>query len=150
MARTSTYLNFAGNTEQAFEFYRKAFGTEYIGGIHRMGDVPSSPGMPALSDAEKRYVMHVELPVTGGHVLMGTDTLESFGQKLVFGNNFSISLEPDTKAEADRLMAALSEGGKVGMPMQDMFWGAYWGHLTDAFGVPWMINVPTRQGAAAI
>lgn len=140
MARTSTYVNFMGNTEEAFTFYKTAFQSEFNGPIHRMGDVPASPGMPTLSDAEKKMVMHIEVTITGGHVLMGTDMLESMGHKLEVGNNMSINLEPDTREEADRLFTALSAGGKVGMPMQDMFWGAYWGSLVDKFGVRWMIN----------
>lgn len=140
MARTSTYLNFMGNTEDAFLFYKSVFKTEFAGPVARMGDVPPGPGMPALSDAEKKMVMHVELPVLGGHVLMGTDALESMGHTLTFGNNFSINLEPDTRAEAERLFAALGEGGKVTMPLQDMFWGALFGTLVDRFGVQWMMN----------
>jgi PhnB protein len=140
MARTSTYLNFMGNTEEAFTFYKKAFQTEFNGPIHRMGNVPPAPGMPALSDAEKNMVMHIELPITGGHVLMGTDMLESMGHKLQLGNNVSINLEPDTRAEADRLFAALSAGGKAEMPLMDMFWGSYFGTLVDKFGVRWMVN----------
>lgn len=146
MARTSTYLNFAGNTEQAFQFYKAAFQTEFGSAIHRMGDVPPGPGMPALSDTEKNMIMHIELPITGGHVLMGTDTLESMGHKLVFGNNFSINLEPDTRVEAERLFATLSVGGKVQMPLTDMFWGAYWGSFVDQFGVQWMINCLQPKG----
>jgi PhnB protein len=115
MARTSTYLNFMGNTEEAFNFYRSVFKSEFFGPVRRMGDVPTGPGMPQLSDAEKRMVMHVELPITGGHVLMGTDTLESMGHKLTFGNNISINVEPDTRTESDRIFAALAEGGKVEM-----------------------------------
>lgn len=140
MARTSTYLNFMGNTEDAFLFYKSVFKTEFAGPVARMGDVPPGPGMPALSDAEKKMVMHVELPILGGHVLMGTDALESMGHTLTFGNNFSINLEPDTRAEAERLFAALGEGGKVTMPLQDMFWGALFGTLVDRFGVQWMMN----------
>lgn len=140
MARTSTYVNFMGNTEEAFNFYKKAFHSEFTGPIHRMGDVPPAPGMPPMREAEKNMVMHVELPITGGHILMGTDVLESMGHKLELGNNMSINLEPDTRTEADRLFAALSEGGKVGMPMTEMFWGAYWGSFVDKFGIRWMIN----------
>jgi len=142
MARTSTYVNFMGNTEEAFNFYKKCFNSEFTGPIHRMGDVPPGPGMPALKDNEKNMIMHIELPITGGHMLMGTDMLESMGHKLELGNNFSINLEPDTRAEADRLFAALSEGGKVGMPMMDMFWGSYFGSFVDKYGVRWMINCP--------
>src|SRR5262245_41896654 len=128
MARTSTYLNFMGKTEEAFLFYKKIFGTE-LSEIHRMKDAPAMPGMPPLPEAEKNLVMHVELPIVGGHMLMGTDTLESMGHKLTFGNNFSINLEPDSRAETERLFKALGEGGKVNMELQDMFWGAYFGSL---------------------
>lgn len=145
MARTSTYLNFTGNTEAAFEFYKSVFKTEFAAPIARMGSVPAAPDMPALSAAEKELVMHVALPILGGHMLMGTDALESMGHTLTFGNNFSINLEPDTRAEADRLFAALSAGGKVTMPLQDMFWGAYFGTLVDKFGVQWMVNCEERK-----
>jgi PhnB protein len=146
MARTSTYLNFPGTTEQAFRFYKTVFGTDFEGPIARMGEAPPAPGMPALSDAEKNLVMHIALPITGGHLLMATDAVESMGQKLVVGNNVSLNLEPDTRAEADRLFAALSEGGKVTMPLQDMFWGAYFGALVDRFGVNWMVNCTEPKG----
>ncbi|MEQ1505463.1 MAG: VOC family protein [Myxococcota bacterium] len=139
MASTSTYLNFMGDTEAAFAFYRSVFGTEYRGGIARMGDMPPGPGMPTLSDAERTMIMHIELPILGGHVLMGTDALPSMGHTVVFGTNFSLNLEPDTRAEADRLFRALSEGGKVTTPLQEMFWG-YFGTLVDRFGVQWMMN----------
>jgi PhnB protein len=140
MARTSTYLNFPGKTEEAFTFYKSVFGTEFAAPIARMGDVPAGPGMPALSEAEKKMVMHVELPIVGGHALMGTDALESMGQSLTFGNNFSINLEPDTRTETERLFKALGAGGKVTMELQDMFWGAYFGTVVDKFGVQWMFN----------
>jgi PhnB protein len=140
MARTSTYLNFMGKTEEAFLFYKSAFQTEFTSPINRMGDVPAGPGMPTLSEAEKRMVMHVELPITGGHVLMGTDALESMGHSLTFGNNVSINLEPDTRAETERLFKALAAGGKETMPLQDMFWGGYFGTAVDKFGVQWMFN----------
>jgi PhnB protein len=144
MARTSTYLNFMGNTEEAFGFYSKVFQTEFSAPIQRMGDVPAGAGMPALSDAEKRMVMHVELPILAGHILMGTDALESMGA-LVFGTNVSISLEPDTRAEAKRLFDQLGEGGKVTMELQDMFWGALFGSVTDKYGVQWMVNCAAKQ-----
>ena len=139
MARVSTYLNFTRDTEAAFQFYREVFKSEFTGPIHRMGDAPASPDHP-LSDADKQLVMHVELPILGGHVLMGTDAPESMGFTLNKGNNSHLNLEPDTRAEADRLFKALSEGGKVEMPLQDMFWGAYFGSLVDKFGVQWMVN----------
>ena len=146
MARVSTYLNFMGNAEEAFEHYRAVFGTDYVNnGIMRLGDVPADPSMPLLSDADKRLVMHVELPILAGHVLMATDMVESMGHTLRIGNNTTINLEPDTRDEADRLYAALSEGGDETecSPLADMFWGAYWGTCLDRFGIRWMFNCYT-------
>ena len=140
MSRVSTYLNFMGNTEEAFEFYRSVFGTDFSGPIFRMSDVPLDPGGPTLSDAERNMVMHIELPILGGHVLMATDMLESMGHELKVGNNTTINLEPDTRAETDRLYAALSDGASDQSGMQDMFWGSYWGTCLDKFGVRWMFN----------
>jgi PhnB protein len=140
MARTSTYLNFAGTTEAAFAFYRGVFQTEYAAPIQRMGDVPSAPDMPPVPEDVKQLVLHVELPILGGHVLMGTDADERMGHRLVVGDNVHLNLEPDTLAEAERLFAALSEGGTVVMPLQRMFWGAHWASFQDRFGVHWMIN----------
>ena len=144
MARTSTYLSFMGRTEEAFTFYSKVFQAEIASPVHRMRDAPPAPGMPALSEAEKDLVMHIELPITGGHVLMGTDALESMGHSVTFGNNVSLNLEPDTRAEAERLFHALSEGGRVTMPLADMFWGSLFGALTDRFGVQWMVNCAAK------
>jgi PhnB protein len=145
MASVSTYLHFPGTTEQAFEFYRSVFGTEFAAPVHRMRDVPAGPGMPELSEAEKNRVMHVALPILAGHVLMGTDTLDSMGQKHIPGNNVSINLSPDTRKETERLFKALAEGGTVGMPLQDMFWGDYFGHVIDRFGVQWMFNCAEKS-----
>jgi len=130
-------LNFMGNAEEAFGFYRSVFGTEFDGDIVRMGDVPG-PGAESMSESEKRLVAHMELPILAGHVLMATDVLESMGQ-LKVGNNVTINLEPDTRAETDRLYAALSEGGAESTGMQDMPWG-YWGACLDLYGVRWMFN----------
>lgn len=140
MARTSTYLNFTNQTEEAFNFYKDIFGGEFIGPVHRFGEVPPSPDSPALSEEDKNLVMHVELAITGGHVIMGTDAPASMGLKVQPGNNMYLNLEPDTREEADRLFNALSVGGVVEMPMQVMFWGAYYGSLKDKFGVQWMVN----------
>jgi PhnB protein len=145
MATTNIYLNFPRNTEEAFNFYQSVFGGEFVGGINRMGEVPPSPEGPAIADADKNLVMHIALKLPGGVLLMGTDAPESMGFNVRPGNNVHISLEPDTRAEADRLYQALSAGGKTDMPMQDMFWGAYYGSLTDKFGIQWMINVPDKK-----
>src|SRR5258708_4613206 len=100
MARVTTYLNFARNTEQAFNFYKSVFGGEFGGqGIARFGDIPAGEGTPPIPEEDKKLIMHIELPILGGHVLMGTDAPESMGFKVNFGNNFYINLEPDTKKE---------------------------------------------------
>jgi PhnB protein len=140
MARTSTYLNFANSTEEAFNFYKSVFGTEFVGGIARFGDIPAQEGQPAMSDADKQLVMNVQLPILGGHLLMGTDAPESMGFQVNQGNNVYICLDPDTRADADRVFAALSAGGTVEQPLAEMFWGDYFGSLVDRFGVQWMIN----------
>ncbi|MEJ0054011.1 MAG: VOC family protein [bacterium] len=145
MARTSTYLNFTNKSEEAFTFYKSVFGGEFTGGIHRMGDVPPQEGVPALAEADRNLVMHIELSILGGHVLMGTDAPESMGFKLVEGNNVHVNLEPDTKEEAERLFTALSEGGKVSMPLQMMFWGAYFGSFSDKYGINWMVNYSSKD-----
>ena len=146
MASVSTYLNFNRNTEEAFNFYKSVFGTEFQGeGIMRMGDVPPQEGQPQLAEEDKNLVMHVMLPILNGHQLMGSDCSESMGFSLKFGNNSYINLEPDTRAETERLFNALSEGGKVEMPLQDMFWGDYFGSLADKFGVQWMFNCAGKE-----
>jgi PhnB protein len=141
MAQTSTYLNFPRNTEEAFNFYKSVFKTDFQDGkIHRFGEIPPQEGMPPIADADKNLVMHIALPIPGGHLLMGTDAPESMGYKMNQGNNVYISLHPDSRKEADELFAKLSAGGKVEMPMEDMFWGDYFGSLTDKFGINWMVN----------
>ncbi len=145
MARVSIYLNFPRSTEEAFNFYRSIFGGEFDGGIHRMGEVPTQEGQPPLAEADKNLVMHVALPILGGHVLMGTDAPESMGFTVKPGNNVFINLEPDTRAETERLFAGLSAGGQVGMPLTNMFWGDYFGSCTDRYGVQWMFNCSEKQ-----
>ena len=141
MARTSTYLNFPRNTEEVFNFYKTVFGGEFSGGgVARMGDFPPAEGMPTLAEEDKKLIMHIELPIVGGHILMGTDAPESMGFKVIFGNNIYLNLEPDTKAETKKLFDALAEGGSITMDLQDVFWGAYYGSCTDIFGIQWMFN----------
>lgn len=140
MSKVSIYLNFQGNTEEAFHFYKKAFKTEFAGPVMYNKDIPPHEGMPPLPDNEKNKIMHVSLPILGGTHIMGTDMLESMGHKLKIGNNTSINLEPDTREETERLFKALSEGATDVMPLQDMFWGAYWGCCLDKFGIRWMFN----------
>lgn len=140
MARVTTYLNFMGKTEEALRFYASVFGTEITEPIMRMTDGPAMEGGPALSEAEQNLVMHMEVTILAGHVLQATDMLESMGHTLQLGNNVTIALEPDTRAENERLFAALSEGGTDAMGLMDMFWGAQWGTCQDRYGIRWMFN----------
>lgn len=139
-ARVSSYLNFPGNTEEAFMFYRSAFHSEFNGGIQRFGELPADPNHPPMAESVKKMVLHVELPILGNHVLMGTDAPKEMGFTVTQGNNMHIQLQPDSRAEAERIFKALSEGGVVSMPLQDMFWGAYFGSFSDKFGINWMVN----------
>lgn len=140
MARVSSYLNFPGNTEEAFNFYKKVFKSEFINGIKRFDEVPADADHPPMPESVKKMVLHVELPILGGYILMGTDAPKEFGMTVNKGNNMHINLEPESKEEAKRLFDELSEGGIVEMPIQDMFWGAYYGSFQDKYGINWMIN----------
>ncbi|TVQ37473.1 MAG: VOC family protein [Spirochaetaceae bacterium] len=140
MTAVSTYLNFARETEAAFAFYKSVFGTEFEGDIMRYGNMPEQEGQPPVAPEDRNLILHVSLPILGGHSLMGSDVPESMGSKIRHGNAFSIMLHPESRAEADRLFNALSEGGEIEMPMEDVFWGDYFGSFTDRFGVKWMID----------
>ncbi|MFZ1626489.1 MAG: VOC family protein [Candidatus Moraniibacteriota bacterium] len=145
MSQVSTYLNFPRQTEEAFNFYQSVFGGEFERGIHYMGEVPAKEGQPPMAEADKKLVMHVVLPILGGHRLMGTDAPESMGFTVKMGNNVYINLEPDTRAETVRLFMALSDGGKVEMALTDMFWGDYFGSCVDRYGVQWMFNCAEKK-----
>jgi len=138
VARTSTYLHFSGTTEAAFNFYKAAFGTEFVAPIVRMGDVPVQPGMPELSPDEKNLVMNVQLPITGGHLLVGNDAPAWMGT-VNHGNAVDICIDSDTRGEADRIFAALAEGANVEFPLQGMPSEHYFGSLVDKFGTQWMV-----------
>ena len=143
-ARVTTYLNFPGNTEEAFKFYKKVFKGEFTGaGLKRFGDIELPADLPPLSDADKKLIIHAELTILGGHVLMATDAPESMGFKMVHGNNMHINLEPGSREETRRLFDALSEGGVISMPLADMFFGAYFGEFTDKYGINWMLTFQT-------
>lgn len=145
MSKVSIYLNFNRTTEEAFMFYKSVLGGEFQGGISRMGDVPPAPDMLVLSEADKNLVMHVALPIFDHMVLMGTDIIESMGHSLTQGNSVYINLMPDTRGETERIFDAFKVGGVVEMPLQEMFWGDYYGSLTDSFGVKWMFNCSSKE-----
>jgi PhnB protein len=134
--KVNPYLNFDGQAEEAFNFYKSVFGGEFSG-IMKMKE---APGTENLSKEEQNRVMHVSLPIGKDIVLMASDILPSMGHKLVKGNNNYISLHPGSKEEADRLFKGLSADGDIEMPMEDQFWGDYFGSFTDKFGICWMIN----------
>ncbi len=134
MNQLNPYLNFNGNTEEAFNFYRSVLGGEFAM-LMRFGDTPGCEEMP---ETEKNGIMHIALPV-GNNVIMGTDVPSSM-QQVTFGSNMSLSMSVNSREEADRVFNGLAEGGNATMPMNDMFWGAYYGMLTDKFGVQWMVS----------
>jgi PhnB protein len=140
MERVSTYLNFMGQAEEAFNFYASVFGTELLGPVVRIGDMPGGPDMPEVTEAEKNMVMHIEVPILAGHILMATDMIESMGHQTRVGNNTTINLELQDKAETDRLFGLLGEGSEEMSPLADMPWGAYWGTCLDKYGIRWMFN----------
>lgn len=139
MATANTYLNFNGNTEEAFNFYKSVFGGEFAM-LQRLKDTPDADKIP---EGEKEKIMHVSLPI-GSNMLMGTDVMESMPQ-VTFGTNSSICLSPDSEEEAKKLFDGLSAGGQIGMPLEKMFWGALFGFFTDKFGVQWMVNYDYNQ-----
>jgi PhnB protein len=136
MATVNPYLNFNGNTEEAFNFYKSVFGGEFTT-LQRFKDTPFCDQM---SEADKERIMHISLPILQGTTLMATDSLESMGQKLSVGNNFSLAINPDSEEEANKFFTGLSAGGQVIMPLEKAFWGAYFGMVTDQFGIQWMVN----------
>ncbi len=141
MIKLNPYLNFAGNTEEAFNFYKSVFGGEFSA-VVRFKDVPME-GVNLPKEDENK-IMHISLPI-GNDVLMASDAPESMGFTVHFGNNAYISIHPDSKEEADRIFTALSEGGEIEMPIADQMWGDYYGSLKDKFGVQWMVNYTYPQ-----
>ena len=140
MSRVNTYLNFPGNTEEAFNFYKEVFGTEFMS-VTRMKDMPRPPGAPALSEADTNKLMNIQLPITNGHVLMATDALESQGHIVNPGNNVTISLDLDSEEEAERIYGKLlTNSPENSGPLAPMPWGALWGSCQDQFGIRWMVS----------
>ena len=135
--KINTYLNFAGNAEEAFKFYKSVFGGEFRT-ITRFKDM-SVPDMTVPKKDENK-LMHIALPVGKDDLLMASDVLEGFGHKVITGNNVTVSIFPDSKEDADRVFKSLSAGGKIEMPIRDQPWGDYYGDFTDKFGVRWMVD----------
>lgn len=141
MPRLHPYLNFAGNAEEAFAFYRSVFGGEFTA-VVRFKDMPVEGAPVPPADADK--IMHIGLPVGKDSILMASDAPESMGFRVVQGNNVYVLVSPDSKEEADRIFAALSAGGTVEMPIADQVWGDYYGSCRDKFGIHWMVDYAYR------
>ncbi len=145
MATTvNIYLTFKGNCEEAFNFYKSVFGGEFLY-VGKIKDMPQQEGMPPFTDSDKDKIMHISLPISKETTLMGADYIESYGYEFIAGNNFSISVQAETRAEADKIFNALSNGGTVEMPMEETFWGDYFGMLVDKFGINWMVNFNLKE-----
>jgi PhnB protein len=144
MTTVNVYLTFDGNCEGAFNFYKSVLGGEFSS-LNRFSEMPPDPNYP-VPDADKDKLMHISLPVSKETAIMGSDAPLGFGAPLVKGNNFTLSLNPDSREEADRIFGGLSQGGKVGQEMAEMFWGSYFGMFVDKFGVNWMVNFDISGG----
>ena len=136
MLSINPYLNFPGNTEKAMNFYKSVFGGEFLS-FQRYGDIPGGNKMP---EDDQKKINNIILPLANNTSIMATDALASMEQKLVAGNNFFICIQAESEAEVDKLFNSLSDGGKVEMPVNKTFWGAYFGICIDQFGIQWMIN----------
>jgi PhnB protein len=137
MAILNPYLTFNGNCEEAFNFYKSVFGGEFRQ-ISKFGDMPPMPGHE-MPEEEKSRILHVSLPISKETILMGSDSNLQMGE-VKMGDHMSLSIGADSKEEADRVFNGLAAGGKITMPIADMFWGAYFGMLDDKFGFSWMVN----------
>jgi len=135
MTTANLYINFPGITEAAFDYYKSIFGGEFQE-LKRFSDTPYGEKLP---EEDRHKILHIRYAI-GNIALMGTDVLKSQGQSLVTGTNFSICVDAKDKAEADTFYAKLSTDGKTEMPMQDQFWGGYFGMCTDKFGIQWMVQ----------
>ena len=133
-------MNFMGKTEEAFNFYKKVFGTE-VTSLTRMKDMPRPEGAPTLSEAESNLIMNIQLPITNGHVLMATDMIASMGHQVNVGNNVTIALDLDSKEEAEHIYSQLlTNSPENSGPLAQMPWGALWGSCQDQYGIRWMVS----------
>lgn len=143
MASINPYLVFNGNCEEAFLFYQASFGGEFPF-VGKFKDMPPTEGQPALSEEDGNKIMHITLPIGGASILMGSDSNPASGE-VAFGQNISLSINAESKEEADKLFNGLSAGGTVTMAMNQTFWGAYFGMFTDKFGINWMVNFDENE-----
>lgn len=139
MARVNTYLTFNGNCEEAFLFYKSVFGGEfsYVG---RFNEMPQDVSANKINNEDGNKIMHIGLPISNETIIMGSDTIGEWASHFLLGNNVSISINTNSKEEAEKLFNGLSAGGHVTMPLNHTFWGAYFGMFTDKYGIQWMVN----------
>ena len=138
MAQVNPYLVFNGSCEAAFNFYKSVFGKEFRM-VSKFKDMPPMEGAPPMPDDVKERIMHVALPISNETILMGSDSNPMMGE-VTIGQNISLSVNAESKDEADRIFKKLSDGANITMPLADTFWGAYFGMLTDKYEVIWMVN----------
>lgn len=144
MTTVNIYLTFNGNCKAAFDFYKSVLGGDFPH-VSTFADMPPQEGMPPISDEMKNNIMHISLPISKETILMGSDTGGEWGQNYKQGNNFSISVNTDSKDKADGIFNGLAEGGQITMPIAKTFWGDYFGMCTDKFGVNWMVSFNEDQ-----
>lgn len=145
MKTVNPYLTFSGNCEEAFNYYKSVFGGDFSY-IVRFSEMPPQEGI-TLSEDDKNRIMHISLPISKETILMGSDSGGEWAPKNIVGNNISLFVNTESKEEADRLFKDLSTGGNVIMPIDQTFWGDYFGMCTDKFGINWMISFNENSGA---
>ncbi|MCA9919166.1 MAG: VOC family protein [Anaerolineales bacterium] len=141
MTAITAYVNYNGNCEEAFNFYATVFEGSSLN-FDRFSSMPNADQMP---QSDQNKIMHAALTLGNQGLIMGSDVLQGMGGEVVFGNNFGLTLQPDSEAETIRLFNALSAGGNVTMPLEKTFWNATFGMFTDKFGINWMINYDHGQ-----
>jgi PhnB protein len=144
MPTSNIYLTFDGNCREAFDFYRSVFGTDYEF-VGTFSEMPAQEGMPPMNEETGKRIMHMSLPVDDGTRIMGSDNFPGMSPPLIQGNNFSIMISADSKEKADEYFTKLAQGGEEEMPMQDTFWGSYFGSLKDRYGIAWMISFSLEE-----
>lgn len=143
MTQLNPYLTFNGNCEEAFNYYQSMFGNEFTQ-IMRFKDVPPGNG-PEIEEKYLNRIMHIGLPINEHTILMGSDANPAMGNEVPSGKNIILSIQAESREQADKFFQALAEGGQVEMPISDMFWGDYFGMVEDKFGISWMVSYNNNQ-----
>ncbi|MCB9252329.1 MAG: VOC family protein [Flavobacteriales bacterium] len=143
MMTLNPYLTFNGNCEEAFGFYKKVFKKEFAH-ISKFKDMPPSKEFP-VAEADKEKIMHVSIQFDHGLSLMGSDASDTFGGGFKEGNNVTVSINVDKPEEAKRMYTELSDQGRIIVPYDKTFWGAYYGLFFDRFGIQWMVNCELEE-----